>query len=109
MPNDDPRKRLLAEAWDQAADGYDEYFSPRFFPWIQDAASYITTRPLPPGPILFPCSGPGREMLLIAEALPDRELIGIDLSQGMVALAQARLSGQKARVLQGDAASLSKA
>ncbi len=103
------RKALLAAAWDEAASGYDRYFSPRFAPWIEDALSEITSRAgeLPRGPVLVPCCGPGRELELLAARLPGREILGSDLSRGMVELARARVASLPlVRVEQADASRL---
>src|SRR5581483_4431811 len=98
MSQQDPaaaRKELLARAWDDAAAGYERYFVPRFSPWTEEAVRALTkrARKLPLGSVLVPCCGPGQELLPLALAFPDREVLGIDLSPGMVALARARIGG----------------
>ncbi len=80
----------LAQAWDEAANGYDAYFVPRFAPWVRDAVAAITDAALPDGPVLVPCCGTFPEVDLLAGRFPDREIVGIDLSPGMIRLAQER-------------------
>lgn len=94
----------LARGWDAAAEGYDAYYVPRFAPWVADAVRAATESPLPDGPVLVPCCGTFPELPVLAEHLPGREIVGIDLSEGMVRVARARYPG--ARVLVGDAAAL---
>jgi SAM-dependent methyltransferase len=54
-----------------------------------------------------PCCGTFPEVELLVEHFPDRELVGIDLSAGMVRLARRRAEGHpQVRVVQGDAATL---
>jgi SAM-dependent methyltransferase len=95
----------LARGWDDAAEGYEAYFVPRFVPWVDDAVRAIVAGPIPAGPILVPCCGPFPELDVLLEHFPDREIVGIDLSAGMVARARARAAG-RARVVVGDAATL---
>lgn len=106
MVADDDQTRL-ARAWDEAAPGYEEYFVPRFAPWVAAAVSALTGADLPAGPILVPCCGTFPELPALAAAHPGRELAGIDLSAGMVTLARARAADYpRVRVEQGDAAVL---
>ncbi|MEU4198092.1 class I SAM-dependent methyltransferase [Kribbella sp. NPDC026611] len=93
----------LAESWDQAARGYEEYFVPRFAPWVRAAVDELTD--LPDGPIVVPCCGTFPEVDLLAPRFPDRRITGIDLSAEMVRLAQQR-AGDRAQAIQGDAAIL---
>jgi len=37
------RQARLAQAWDEAAEGYETYFVPRFAPWVRAAVDAITT------------------------------------------------------------------
>ncbi|WP_290864321.1 class I SAM-dependent methyltransferase [Hamadaea sp.] len=93
----------LARAWDQAAAGYDDYFVPRFAPWVELAVQELG-RDLPDGPILVPCCGTFPELPLLATAFPGRPIVGIDLSPGMVARASARASSfPLAEAVVGDA------
>lgn len=92
MPEDSERLARLARAWDDAAAGYDAYFVPRFAPWVELAVSAVVDADLPDGPILVPCCGTFPEAELLVERFPDREIAGIDLSDGMVARARERTS-----------------
>lgn len=101
------RRALLARAWDEAADGYERYFVPRFMPWIATAVRAVAEATLPPGPILVPCCGTFPELPPLVASQPDREIVGIELSAGMVALARRRATGlPSVRVVHGDAADL---
>ncbi|MBF8190239.1 hypothetical protein ITP53_31845 [Nonomuraea sp. K274] len=80
--------------WDEAADGYDAYFVPRFAPWVSGAVRAIAAGPLPPGPILVPCCGTFPELDALLAHFPGRELVGIDLSAGMVDRARRRAAGR---------------
>jgi len=92
--------------WDAAAAGYERYFVPRFAPWVAAAVDALGAS-LPDGPILVPCCGTFPELEPLLERFPDREIVGIDLSFGMTALARARARGRpNVSVLTGDAAAL---
>jgi len=82
----------VARAWDEVALGYDAYFGPRFAPYLGAAVGALLAHrsALPPGAILVPCVGPGRELLPLASAFPDRQIDASDLSSGMVARARER-------------------
>lgn len=96
----------LARAWSDAAEEYERYLVPRFAPWVVAAVGALTAD-LPPGPVLVPCCGTFPELPALAAAHPDREIVGVDLSPGMVALATARAAGHPlARAEVGDAAEL---
>ena len=80
-------------AWDEAAYGYDAYFSPRFAPYLATALGTLIGRrsDLPSaGSIIVPCAGPGRELGPLARAFNARRIIGSDLSGEMVKLARER-------------------
>jgi SAM-dependent methyltransferase len=79
-------------AWNEAASGYDEYFGPRFAPYLGAAVGALAARgqELPSGCILVPCVGPGRELGPLARAFSDRLIVASDLSGEMVNLARAR-------------------
>lgn len=103
------RNRRIAQGWDEAAAGYDAYFVPRFGPWVEAAVTAVATpdRPLPDGPILVPCCGTFPELDAIVAAWPDREIVGIDLSAGMIKRAEARIAGRpRISAVVGDAATL---
>ncbi len=88
-PKPDPSPVEIA--WDQAARGYDGYFSPRFVPYLAAALGTLIGRSsdLPdPGSILVPCAGPGRELGLLARAFPSRRIVASDWSGEMVKLAR---------------------
>ena len=83
----------LELAWDEAARGYDAYFSPRFAPYLATALGTLIGRAsdLPSsGGIVVPCAGPGRELGALARAFPRRQILGSDLSGEMVRLARER-------------------
>ncbi|MET7422602.1 class I SAM-dependent methyltransferase [Dactylosporangium sp. NPDC005555] len=96
-----------ARGWDEAAEGYEAYYVPRFAPWVATAVAAVTGVPLPDGPVLVPCCGTFPELDALAAALPGRGLTGIDLSAGMVGLAHGRAAGRPGvTVEQGDASTL---
>jgi SAM-dependent methyltransferase len=97
----------VARGWDAAAEGYDAYFVPRFAPWVDAAVQAIAAAPLPAGPILVPCCGTFPELTTLLAYFPDRDIVGIDLSAGMVQLARHR-AGQQSNVsvVVGDASTL---
>ena len=94
---------VLVEAWNTVAEGYARYWQPRFRPWILHAVEALG--PLPPGPIAVPCCGTGAELRALAERYPDRELVGIDLSPGMVEVAR-RNAPPNVRFVVADASSV---
>lgn len=80
-------------AWNEAASGYDAYFSPRFAPYLATAIGSLIGRKsdLPnSGCIVVPCAGPGRELGPLARVFAPRAIIASDLSSEMVKLARAR-------------------
>lgn len=102
------RSTLLARSWDEAADGYEAYFVPRFEPWVGTAVTALAAGPLPDGPILVPCCGTFPELEALARLDLGREIVGIDLSPGMVVRARARAErlGHPVAVVEGDAIAL---
>ncbi|HEY3665463.1 MAG TPA: class I SAM-dependent methyltransferase [Polyangiaceae bacterium] len=89
-PSDGPSRAELA--WDEAASGYDEYFGPRFAPYLGAAVGALAARrgELPAGRVIVPCVGPGRELRPLAHVFSDRQILASDLSSEMVSLARAR-------------------
>ncbi|OLZ51268.1 methyltransferase type 11 [Amycolatopsis keratiniphila subsp. nogabecina] len=96
----------LARAWDEAADGYEAYYVPRFAPWVAEAVRALPSD-LPDGPVLVPCCGTFPELDVLTGHLPGRGIVGIDLSAGMAARARNRAAGNPlVRVVEGDASEL---
>lgn len=101
------RLARLARGWDEAAEGYERYYVPRFAPWVTAAVRAVAEEDLPDGPVLVPCCGTFPELDALVEHLPGREVVGIDLSEGMVRLARERAAERPGvRVVQGDASTL---
>ncbi len=108
MMRDSPERRaLLARAWDEAAQDYEQYFVPRFAPWVSAAVLGVAEATLPPGPILVPCCGTFPELPELVAGHPEREIVGIDLSATMVGMAREQAAKwPHVRVLEGDATTL---
>jgi trans-aconitate methyltransferase len=86
-------KNHVELAWDEAAQGYDAYFGPRFAPYLGVALGALLGRAsaLPKhGCVVVPCVGPGRELGPLARAFPERSIVASDLSGEMVKLARER-------------------
>ncbi|MGH3645954.1 MAG: class I SAM-dependent methyltransferase [Micromonosporaceae bacterium] len=80
---------------------------PRFARWVNRAVEAITDAELPGGPILVPCCGTFPELPALVERFPDREIVGIDLSAGMVRRARQRAARwPRVRIVEGDASTL---
>ncbi|KAK9833418.1 hypothetical protein WJX81_003378 [Elliptochloris bilobata] len=86
------KHKLLACSWTTVAQRYDQELVPRFKPYTQRLLSLFLQRPLPTGPVYVPACGPGHELVLLGEALPGRQLFGVDLAAGMVELADQKLA-----------------
>lgn len=107
MSERDDQLARIARGWDEAAAGYEEYYVPRFAPWVQAAVRAVVSVPLPVGPVLVPCCGTFPELDALVRHLPDREIVGIDLSAGMVRMARERAAGHpQVTVVQADASAL---
>ena len=94
---------VLIDSWNTVAAGYQSYWVPRFRPWVIDAVEALGT--LPPGPIAVPCCGTGAELALLAARYPSRALVGIDLSEGMLAVARDHVPSH-VRLVVADASAL---
>ena len=93
MSNGEREPGPVELAWDDAARGYDAYFSPRFAPYLATALGTLIGRAsdLPSqGGIVVPCTGPGRELGSLARAFAERQIVASDLSGEMVKLARER-------------------
>ncbi|WP_069161484.1 class I SAM-dependent methyltransferase [Nocardia altamirensis] len=97
----------LARGWDEAVTGYESYYVPRFAPWVRDGVNAVIAAAIPEGPVLVPCCGTFPELDALVAQFPDREIVGIDLSAGMVRRARERAAGHpRVRVVEGDASTL---
>ena len=94
---------VLVQSWNTVAAGYARYWVPRFRPWVIHAVDALGA--LPPGPVAVPCCGTGAELALLAARYPERELVGIDLSPGMIEVAR-HSAPPNVRLVVADAASL---
>lgn len=94
---------VLVQSWNTVAAGYARYWVPRFRPWIIHAVDALGR--LPPGPVAVPCCGTGAELAVLAARYPDRELVGIDLSPGMIEVAR-QSAPPNVRLVVADASSL---
>jgi Thiopurine S-methyltransferase (TPMT) len=74
----------VRRSWTEVAVGYESELVPRFAPWTKRTLAAFTAQQLPSGPVLVPACGPGQELLLLAQSLEGREIIGVDLAEGMV-------------------------
>lgn len=103
--NREEKLRGVQRGWDAAAETYDAELAPWFSPWVGEAIAALD-RPLPPGPIVAPCCGTGIELRRLAEHHPEREIVGVDLSPGMVQVARERCKDvERIKVHVGDATS----
>jgi len=107
MTDDEHRARVRC-SWDGAAEQYDEYFVPRFAPWVAAAVAPLTSSSLTAGPILVPCCGTFPEHRLLVDAYPDRPIVGIDLSPDMIRVARRHIGAHiNVEAREGDATELS--
>ena len=107
----------MAESWSTVAQQYEKRLAPHFQPWLDQLVGALDAEQLPKGPVIVPACGPGDsieqwrfqilstlscirnstfsagiELLMLARAIPgERQVIGIDLAQGMVDVAYARI------------------
>ncbi|KAK9812612.1 hypothetical protein WJX72_000552 [[Myrmecia] bisecta] len=106
------RKQLLRESWTQIALPYERDLVPRFLPWTHHTLDAFTGLNLPPhGQVVVPACGPGHELLMLAKALPESvRILGIDLAEGMVEVANQRIEAagcsERVHAVAGDACSL---
>ncbi|HZN57972.1 MAG TPA: class I SAM-dependent methyltransferase [Planctomycetota bacterium] len=82
-----PDPTLVFEAWNEAARGYREYWSPRFRPFVERAVAAFD--PPAEGPLAVPGCGPGDEVVLLAQKFPARAILASDPSSEMVGLCRA--------------------
>ncbi|WP_030186038.1 class I SAM-dependent methyltransferase [Streptomyces sp. NRRL S-813] len=90
MADHDEYTARRAQRWDEVAGRYEEYFVPRFRPWVAATVEGIADTELPDGPILVPCCGTFPELPLLADRFAGREIVGIDISPGMISRAEQR-------------------
>lgn len=88
----DGTSRPAEAGYEAATEAHDEYFVLRFEPWLRGAIACLgSPSPLPTrGAIAVACCGPGRDLELLAGALPEREIVGVDSSAMMCARARRR-------------------
>lgn len=107
MTDHDGYTALGAQRWDEVAGRYEEYFVPRFRPWVAATVEATADTELPGDPILVPCCGTFPELPLLADRFVGREIVGIDISPGMISRAEQRaLPLPAARTVVQDAAVL---
>lgn len=100
----------LRNAWNESAEGYDQYFVPRFRPWIEAAVNeLVSIWPVnSSGSVLIPCCGTAPEVELLLRQIPDiSKIVGLDLSEKMIELAQQRYPQKQVQFFVGDASAVS--
>jgi trans-aconitate methyltransferase len=80
----------VIDAWSAVARGYLEYWVPRFRPFLVEAVEALAQRVNGPGSLAVPGCGPGEEVLLLRERLPESEVVALDPSAPMLDLLRAR-------------------
>jgi SAM-dependent methyltransferase len=88
MPGDGEVRRIVEESWNQVAERYHGYWSPRFEPYLKRAVESF--EPAAAGPLAVVGCGPGDEVLMISRKFPGRTVMALDLSSAMVAIARRR-------------------
>ena len=88
MPGDGDLRRIVEESWNQVAERYHGYWSPRFEPYLARAVESFD--PPAVGPLAVVGCGPGDEVLMISRKFPGRTVMALDLSAAMVAIARRR-------------------
>jgi ubiquinone/menaquinone biosynthesis C-methylase UbiE len=85
----------LVEEFDRVADVYAEFVRPFSQPIFSEALLFISQWLPRNARVLDAGCGPGRELLEVARRVPEGEVVGIDLAEGMVVAAYraARASG----------------
>jgi ubiquinone/menaquinone biosynthesis C-methylase UbiE len=74
----------LVEEFDHMSEVYAEFVQPFSRPIFDEATSVLATYLPPAARVLDAGCGPGRELQRIARLVADGEIVGIDLSRGMV-------------------------
>lgn len=82
-----PKNYHSVEHFDRIAAIYEACVKPFSRPIYEEAAKLMWPFLVPNARILDTSCGPGTEMLQLAELVPDGEVVGMDLSAGMVATA----------------------
>ncbi|RMZ52231.1 hypothetical protein APUTEX25_001621 [Auxenochlorella protothecoides] len=100
---------MLQRSWSEAAAAYQEHMVPRFVPWTLATLDAFGSTRIPEGLVVVPACGPGQELPLLADLLPNHDILGVDLAEGMVAIARRVIQHQNLRrvtAMAGDAKSL---
>jgi ubiquinone/menaquinone biosynthesis C-methylase UbiE len=93
MPDAQAFKANERRAWDLCAENYDRCLTPAFTPIAKKVVSLV--QPSSGQQVLDVATGSGLAALLAARLVgPQGRVVGVDLSETMVALAQNRASGQ---------------
>src|SRR5262245_46336863 len=86
-------ENVLARSWDEAAAGYDAYFTPRFRPGIEAAQGEVIAHgsDLRPGDGRAPCCGPASDLAGLSPQPGRRTVRAFDSTAGMTELARRNL------------------